>query len=310
MSIFTSRFLTILALVAAGFYGCKNAGTLPINDKAPRLVTGYFSDATDCEPLQHPYMTEVSGMVASMTTEGNYWMHNDSGWGPRLFMTDRNGKASGWYWLAGAPAADWEEMGRGYLPGTDSTFLWIADIGDNKAVRSDLHMIALAEPAAPTADSVLLNNFTSYPVAYEDGPRDAEAFLHDPTSGELLIISKRDKLSRLYRLPQPLSTKSTNVAEFLGELPFNQTTAATISADGQQVLIKNYSSIFYWQRKGEESLAQWLLNTKPYRLKYTNEPQGEAITFDSKGKNYLTTSELRLNIKPRLCEYKRDTSYR
>ena len=58
------------------------------------------------------------------------------------------------------------------------------------------------------------------------------------------------------------------------------------------MLIKTYKAVFYWYTPDFNYTTH--LTSQPAILPYIEEPQGEAICFDSNGKNYYTISE-RLN---------------
>jgi len=77
---------------------------------------------------------------------------------------------------------------------------------------------------------------------------------------------------------------------FEGIKPFKWVTAGDISKDGQQILLKNYQKVYYWQRANNEPIWQ-TMQRKPRELPYQVEKQGEAIGFTPNGKGYYTTSE-------------------
>jgi hypothetical protein len=67
-------------------------------------------------------------------------------------------------------------------------------------------------------------------------------------------------------------------------------TAADISADGKEILIKNYSQILYWKKSGSESITE-LIRQTPQRAPYTPELKGESIAWATDGSGYYVTSE-------------------
>ena len=68
-------------------------------------------------------------------------------------------------------------------------------------------------------------------------------------------------------------------------------TAGEISADGQQILLKNYDAVLYWKRKENESIVETLGRLRDISAPYIREVQGEAICFPLNGKGYFTVSE-------------------
>ena len=99
-----------------------------------------------------------------------------------------------------------------------------------------------------------------------------------------------ERQGRLETLPFPIT-------------PPTQIVAADISADGDEIIMKDYDNIYYWPLKGkamEESLKE-----KPQVLKYTAEPQGEAIGFTRDGSGFFTLSEKISGEKSYLYFYER-----
>ncbi|QLH32936.1 MAG: hypothetical protein HWD62_11375 [Cyclobacteriaceae bacterium] len=55
-------------------------------------------------------------------------------------------------------------------------------------------------------------------------------------------------------------------------------------------MLKNYDHVYYWKRKGSESIAD-LLKQTPSELAYKPEKQGESIAWSRDGSGYYTLSE-------------------
>jgi len=164
-------------------------------------------------------------------------------------------------------------------------YIYIADIGDNAAKRSTVRIYAV--PELPYADTATVR-FTWQTLVYPDGARDAETLLCDPLSGDLYIVTKRERRNRVYRVPAP--TGGTDTLQFVTELPFMLATAGDISPDGRTILIKNYMHVFAWNRSASESIPDALARA-PQVATYMPEPQGEAIAFSAGGDAFLTASE-------------------
>jgi hypothetical protein len=102
----------------------------------------------------------------------------------------------------------------------------------------------------------------------------------------------------------PVKRGDTLQAEFKMKLPFTKIVAASISADGTEVLMKNYDHLYYWKRLDQEMIPQ-LLQRKPIELNYVQEAQGEAIAWKLDGTGFYTLSETVKNHKGNLIYYKR-----
>ena len=67
----------------------------------------YGSPAT-LATIKDKSISESSGLVASRTTPGAYWTHNDSGDGPFIYAIDTRGDSLGTFRVIGAQARDWD----------------------------------------------------------------------------------------------------------------------------------------------------------------------------------------------------------
>ncbi len=249
--------------------------------------------------LANPVLEEVSGLVVSHRYPNRLYVHTDSGGEAAVFVLDTLGNELGKLELSGLSNRDWEDIAVGPGP-NGSSYIYVAEIGDNEAKYDQIYLYRFAEPellqAIPSAaiDRVSLQ--------FPGGPKDAESFLVDPISGELYLVSKREAKNTLYRVPADGFEKGNALLEKLHSFDFTSSVAADVSRDGSQILIKNYLQVFYWTRQANQSLSE-ALQAPPQRLPYVPEPQGEAIGFNCKGDAYFTLSEKRNGIIPTLYRY-------
>jgi hypothetical protein len=189
------------------------------------------------------------------------------------------------------------------------SFLFLADIGDNRGSRASVRVYRVPEPqvsrrGAPAART--LRDVVAFDFVYSDGPRDAEALVVDPLTNDFYVVSKREPQgSRLYRASSPVAGRLNTLA-FQLAFPFTGATAADISADGRQVLIRRYSNApgrtdvpaappdqaaSYWRRSDATVSLPDLLRQPGEIVPLVVEQQGEAIAFRSDGRGFYTTSE-------------------
>lgn len=283
----------VLAFSALVFISCVNETSQnrtsydESKDKNHPMISGYSTDLR---------LNEISGMVRSEKHPNSFWVHNDSGDEPRIFRVNDALEILQEVHLKGITHIDWEDMAIAKLDG-DST-LFIGDIGDNEAVRDTLTIYAFQEPDS----SIVLIEASQIKVTnlvYEDGPRDAEALLFDPTYLEWVIITKRDSISRVYS--SPISSHSNGMLSFVGNLnlpqrknlslkELNRITTADSNPKMGLVLVKNYHEI-YGYASDSTRLSQLITETTPVRYPYIAELQGEALAMDSTNWGYWTTSE-------------------
>ena len=256
--------------------------------------TALFDSVPVVKPVV-PMINEISGIADSKVNAGYLWGEEDSGNPPAIFLIDHSGSIFKNIYIKGAVNRDWEDMA---LSGTD---LYIGDIGDNNQVYSDYTIYTFPEPGK-SADTI--SSFSTIRFKYEDGSHDAEAFIVDPTSKDIYLITKRDNNSRIFKLTYPYSYTSLNIATQVGTLPYGGVVSASISADGKEILVKTYPAILHYTRTTQESIVQ-VLGKNSSAVPYKMEPLGEAVTFATDNSGYYTLSEKGFSNSVNLYYYKR-----
>ncbi len=237
---------------------------------------------------------EVSGIADSKINPGSVWAHEDSGNPPELILVSHEGVVQKKIPIKNIGNRDWEEM-----------ILWnneiyIGEIGDNNLTATDYFFYKFSEPALAT-DTV--RNITTIRFRYSDGPHNAEAFLIDPATNDLLIITKNGPAAQVYKIAFPFST-GINTAGLATTLPYTGVVAAALSPDNKEIIIKTYTTLFYYPHSATNTIAQSLQGsyTSPG---YQPEPQGEAICFAQKNNGFFTLSEKAFLPEVYLYFYKR-----
>ncbi|MHC8949488.1 hypothetical protein [Sphingobacterium hungaricum] len=256
--------------------------------------------------LSAPALNEVSGMVASRENPESFWVHNDSGDEARFFLIDKQANLKATYYLDSIEAVDFEDIA--WLQMDQTNYLLLADIGDNRAVRNEIKLYLIKEPKSDSADSIYhipSDEIRTIVLNYPDKARDAEAIFVDPVDQSVFIISKRDFKSGLYQVnPFTAVKKDHYVLKKIGEFPFSFVTAADISPDGSEILLKNLVNIYSYKREKQQPV-QRILSKNYVSIPYSPEPQGESITFDLNGKDFYTVSERPFGLDAYLYLYKR-----
>jgi hypothetical protein len=226
---------------------------------------------------QIPELREGSGIAASRKS-GRFWSHNDSG-EPILVALDSSGKMLGQIHVSGAAVEDWEAIAVGPCP--EGSCIYIGDIGDNDASRSNITIYRLPEPA-DVSGSVQ----RSYVIRarYPDGSHDAESLVVTP-KGDILIVTKGDTGPiGLYRLPSG-SSKSESIVTMEavgkprdpGREGEDRITDAAISPNGEWLALRSNNSILIY-RTSSLLAGDWQEASR-ISLQGLREPQGEGITF-------------------------------
>ena len=260
---------------------------------AATAQTPSFDSAIPIGTNQSASIAEASGIVASRHNPNVLWVHNDSGDSARLFAFNPAGALHRICNFTGVSATDWEDIAICTDPASGVDYLYAADIGDNTAVRANISVYRVPEPVVDTNAFNVSSNLAGaqrFVLAYEDGARDAEVLLVDPWTGDIIIVSKRETPSRIYRAAYPQSTNGTNLLVYQGSLTMGWVVGGDISPSGRQVLIKDYSNAYYYTRTNGQAVASAITNI-PATVPCATEPQGEAIGWQGRERGYFTLSE-------------------
>jgi len=239
----------------------------------------HAADSTLLFKFADSQIDESSGLGTSSYGDGIVYTHNDSGDTARFFAVNSSGATVAIYTLKGATAHDWEDM----ETGTDASgkpVLYLGDIGDNSAKRTEIDVYQVPEPRGPSANVPWIR----YRFAYPDGPHNAETLMVDPYTHRILIASKAaigDGL--LYEAPAVLSTTAVN--QLAAVAPERRvpmlTTSGDISPDGKLMVLLTYFGA-YWSAG---------VNGELHEFAVTEQKQDEAIAFTRDGKFVLVGSE-------------------
>ena len=270
----------------------EDRGYIPDGDASP------YSFGAVVGSLRGDTLDEVSGMVASSRYADHYWVHNDSGDKPRIYLIDHSGKLKATVTLP-VTQRDWEDIayGKGYI--------YIGEIGDNNAQYTDKSVHRFREPKVDTAkyQEIMIDQVETMHFKFSDRQRDCETMMYDPTTDHLAFVTKRELSALLYTTPFKATAKGEVIEVAPATtLPIAMTTAGDISDDGKRIIVKNYLAIYMWYRTANEPLSA-LMQTEPLLLNYLPEPQGEAIAWHKSQNKFYTVSEELKSITPAILEY-------
>lgn len=262
-----------------------------------------FMPSRQLAQLTSSKLEEVSGIAMSVTNPGLFWVHNDSGNPAVVYLVDEDLKVRLACKLKGARNRDWEDIAIGQGPDRTKRYIYVADIGDNNANYALKHIYRFEEPVLGNrSGEILISNFDTITFKLEDGRKDTETIMVHPKTNEVYVVSKREKPVSVYELKYPFS-KDTLTAKKVISLPLTQIVSGDFSPDGEEILLKNYDNIYYWNLDGR-AVAEGLKGD-PAIINYTEEPQGEAIAFNLDGSGFYTLSEMITGEKTYLYFYAR-----
>jgi hypothetical protein len=220
--------------------------------------------------FQDPAIDESSGLVDAGSTVLTV---NDSGSGPEIYVVDEGtGETVGRTTYTTDEVVDVEAL----APGPDGT-LWVGDIGDNGARRMTIAVYEL--PAPGPGDRTV--DATRYELAYQGGPRDAEALLVHPRTGRLHVVSKGLLGGEVFAAPRTLRTDDVNVLRPVGGAPGLVTDGAYFP-DGRHVLLRTYSTVSVRDARTWESETS---------AELPDQQQGEGLAMLPSGRKVLISTE-------------------
>lgn len=300
---------TFLALAIFSMLQCQHSASDPTSQTTPPptttddFFTAYYDVTSlpvsgDFEPgqslgkVENLALEEISGIAEASALPRTLWVEEDSGNENKIYLIDTGGKFLGSFRMTSIDDRDWEDISIGPGPKPDTQYLYLAETGDNNKAYPTKSIYRFVEPTVDHTDTPFANEIATVDkitYQYPDGIKNAEAIFVDPATKDIYIVSKEGQaVVYVARYPQDL-TKVFTVTK-VGVLPITDVTSAAISKTGDEILIKNYTQIFYWKKSSGESIAHCLQQT-PVRTSYQPEDKGEAIGWATDGSGYFTTSE-------------------
>jgi hypothetical protein len=274
------RLLPVLLI----FFGCSKSN--PQLNPAPPS-----GDPFSGEPLTYVLtrpIPEASGIADSKTISDHLWVVEDSGNPAKMFLLKHEGFVTDSFALDGATNRDWEDVAVGKGPDDALSYLYIGDIGDNNLSYESYTVYRTPEP---TAFTDVITDYDSIKFTYPDGSHDAEALMVDDNTKDIFIITKRDAVSKIYKIPYPQDTQNMNQAEFVADLAYPGVVSATLSFAGTEIITKTYTQLFYYKRTAKEGLDVTLAKAPSDTLSYQLEAQGEAVAIANDNSGFFTLSE-------------------
>ena len=263
-----------------------------------------YGSPTTLATIKDKSVTESSGLVASRTTPGAYWTHNDSGDGPFIYAFDTRGDSFGTFRVTGAQARDWEDIAAGPGPQPNKSYLYIGDIGDNDSVRPEVVVYRVPEPQLSAATRTLdkkrpgsTEPADAIRLKYPDGKHDAEALLVHPRTGNIYIVTKILMANPgVYEAAAPFTAVQSITMRRVGEtrvpsLFGGVITGGSISPDGRRVALCDYFQGYELVLPAGNSNFDDIWKQKMTGFDLGKRKQGESITYRLDGKALLATTE-------------------
>lgn len=293
------EFVILITAVSGFFTGCGFVNSTPPKTRPDARydrpqVTGKIKSRD---------VTEASGIAASRCQNDVLWTHNDSGDGPYIFALNSKGDNLGTWKVPNAQNIDWEDIAA-VKDTAGQCYVYIGEIGDNKAKRHEHTVYRIREPIAGPAtagktrdDAVPTENAQSVQFSYPDIDQDAETLIVHPVSGDIYVITKRiSGPAGIYRIKPRFDLPTVQKAEKIGELsvpaiPNGFLTGGDISPDGRRVIICDYTRAYEYLLPETSSDFDdiWKQTAEPVEL--GDRSTGEAVCYSGDGLTIIATSE-------------------
>jgi len=280
--------------------GCHHGNRIA-DSSVPRVAYAFHELTNDTTLFEQPQslgvlkssiLFEVSGLVASRLNPGYLWVEEDSGNPNEIQLISPMGQIVARFEIEGATNHDWEDIAIGAGPKAGVPYIYLADIGHNKVRFADKVIYRFPEPSLAGMQLPVEGQITEVEtirLQLPDKAQNAEAMLVDSATNELFILSKGED-SVVYKASCPKSQMQPISMSRLFVLPFKDITSAALSPDGREILVRTYGKLFYYKRRGGETIAE-TLKRPPAMVPVAKEQQGEAVGWEPNGDGYFTTSE-------------------
>ena len=233
--------------------------------------------------IQHPHLTESSGLVVSRKDPAVFWTHNDGG-GKRqvLYAMTRHGQPLAEYRITGAVLDDWEDLAI-----DDAGHLFLADTGNNDAKPITMRVHQINEPDIKASTTGIAPVTRSWNLRYPAAPFDCESLFIWGSNGYLVSKVFNDTRATIYKFSLTNHTPLQTLA-VVGEVKIDSpVTGADISRDGKLLALVAKNGAYVFSIHGDVARA---LKGKPYQNKFKHE-HIESCTFVPEG--LLATAESR-----------------
>lgn len=262
-------------------------------------------------------LSEVSGIAASYSNPGYFWVHNDSGDEASIYLIDSSASIVKIVTLSHARyytstdginkiyvtdtvrSNDWEDISM-QQDINGKNLILIGDVGDNNAQRNSVTIYRIEEPVFDgNTSTTIYVDAEKMILTYSDGKKDVEAMMSDPVTGNVILLTKREMPAIYYIFS--FDNTTVEVAPS-GSLPIATITGGDINANGD-ILLKSYWEVYLFQNKNKSSTQKIFEKGSNVTVNYKQEAQGEAICWGRGNASYFTLSEKQNDNAPPFYVY-------
>jgi hypothetical protein len=244
----------------------------------PREVA---KDVLQLGQIQHPAITESSGVALSRKDTNVLWTHNDGGGRKHaLYAMTRDGKPLAEFRVSGVLMQDWED-----IAADNHGHLFLGDIGNNDRKRTEIAVHQVDEPDLKQARGIV-DVTRSWTLRYPQKPFDCESLFVWGDFGYVISKVFDDARAELFRFS--LTNNQPQTLEHVAQLKIDSpVTGADISPDGKLLAVIAKNGAYAFRINGNPANVN---DSKSNYARFKHE-HIEACTFVPEG--LLVTAESR-----------------
>jgi len=257
-------------------------------------------------------LTQPSGLAMSRLNPEVAFVHSEKDVHGMVAVSTKDARIRGSYTVPIPDQWDWEDIAAGPCP--TGSCLFAGDIGRANGRPDQPSTFAIYRvPEPDLADGRTSGTLTGdwFRFRYPDGPRNAEALMVDPVTGQVYVIDKvQDGQSGVYTFPGPLPAPSADTVTTLTRVAslhvprwdgdpenvhpstnYAQVTAAAIHPAGDRFVVRTPYKVWEYRAEPGQPFAS-AFSAHPVALTSPiAEGQGEAIDYAPDGSAYYTIGE-------------------
>ena len=257
-------------------------------------------------------LTQPSGLAMSRLNPDVAFVHSEKDVHGLVAVSTKDAEIRGTYSVPIPDQWDWEDIATGPCP--TGSCLFAGDIGRSNGKPDPPSTFAVYRvPEPDLADGHTSGTLTGdwFRFRYPDGPRNAEALMVDPVTGQIYVIDKvQDGQSGVYTFPGPLPAPSAETVTTLTRVAtlhvptwtgdpgnvhastwYAQVTAAAVHPAGDRFVIRTPYKVWEYRAAPGEPLSSAFSASPVALTSPSGEGQGEAIDYAPDGSAYYTVSE-------------------
>lgn len=286
--------------------------------KEPKVATASKNNESELTLIQKLPLSlkESSGLIVG--SEGDLWLHNDSGNGPFLLKYDTTNKTSFLKKITYASNVDWEDITK-----DDEGNFYIGDIGNNENLRKELQVYKISKPdtisTRQSAEKITFyyEDQIEFPPPVQEMNFDAEAIIH--WEDHLYIFSKNRTepftgYSKIYKIPTiPGRHKAILYDSIMigtSSIIENQVTGASVSPDRKHLVLLTYNKVLIISCFTNDKFSSGNITGVPLGMLSQKEAidfvnNSEVLITDELFRNFIGGNLYKINLAPWLpkdCE--------